>query len=447
MFLKFLVSLSLIALTCCKAARPDLSDAEISQVADDKKAKQNDEKIPARIIENEKDIPAKKSDEVTVCSFNIQFLGNSRIRKNDYLANLLTTACDVIFVQELLAAPTFWPARNDLVKDKTEEVPLFRPALTSQEKQADLKEGRVESGIVWSTYPNGDAVKFGERTTPFFEGMVKRGFSFVLSQDKTSRRTNHSNGAESEWFVAFFDPKKLSPTYPEYTTFLKEGQDSLVGGGDFIRVPHGFGFRTVDNKLDFVAVSVHLHFTFKPEVLKEIKSSYDTGAPTERAKYEHLFGPVGKLTVPEVDARQRAHELGFIRKWINERAGTLPAHEQDFLILGDMNIENTNDLQRMLKDLNMRSFNEKCVYTNASYEPDNQTSQACYDQIFFDETYLKEADLSPSGGFNVFDLTKMVPNIRDDKGKMIADPTQFRTEYSDHFPVMIKLKIPDRDDD
>jgi hypothetical protein len=404
--------------------------------------------IPAVHIERLEDIPPKKpaGKEISLCSFNIQFLGNSSIRQNEYLANFLTNACDLVFVQEMIAAPEPWPSQKATFQGKETEVPVFRSALSPAEKAENIGIGKVESGIIWTSYPNGEKVKLEVKTTPFFEGMIKNGFSFVLSQDKTSRMANHSNGSESEWFVAFFDPHKLAAVYPEYTTFLKDTPEALFGGGDFIRVPHAFGFRTVDGNLDFVAVSVHLHFTFKPAVLKQIRSDYESGAPTEVEKYRHLFATPGKATVAELDRRQRSHELATIRTWINKRIGAAPAHENDFIILGDTNIGTSDALKEFSHEISMRSFNEACIYTNAAYNLVNKASQACYDQIFFDEKYLTEADLSPNGGFKVFDLTKIVPNIRNSAG-IIEDPTKFRTEYSDHFPVMIKLKIPAHDDD
>lgn len=406
-------------------------------------------------------VPPRTAAEISVCSFNIQFLGNSSTRENEFLAEMLAKACDVVFIQELLAAPMPvrpGPSEGGLaLAGPGGRSVQYRPALNQDERAQLMKSGGVHAGVIWQTFPNGDEVKFSEKTTPFFQGMTSRGFSFVLSQDKTSRRENHSNNAESEWFIAFFDPARLQPVYPEYTTFLKDHPDELVGGGDYIRVPHGFGFRTVDGKLDFVAVSVHLHFTFKAAVLTELRAAYNTDEMGGRAKYAHLFAPSladsgRRPSVPELDSRQRAHELRMIRRWIRERLGAPPHRERDFIILGDMNISNKVELARMLDamksdadDPGMRSFNEGCEHTNASYQPEKKTTQQCYDQIFFDEDHLSEANLE--AGFSVFDLTRILPGVRDEQGQMIMSGTEFRTKYSDHFPVMIKLRIPEKDDD
>ena len=77
-----------------------------------------------------------------VCSFNIQFLGNSKRRKNTTLADLLKD-CDIAVIQELVSPPFA------------------------------------------GTFPDGTAFKPDPESAAFFEAMEPLGFKFVLSAEDT----------------------------------------------------------------------------------------------------------------------------------------------------------------------------------------------------------------------------------------------------------------------
>ena len=94
----------------------------------------------------------------------------------------------------------------------------------------------------------------------------------------------------------------------------------------FERVPYAFGFRTLDSKLDFVLISVHLQ-------------------PGSGSK----------------DRTLRAEELATIAHWID-----LNDHiEHDFIILGDMNIEDARELA-MVTPAGFQSLNDECRPTNTN---------------------------------------------------------------------------------
>ena len=82
------------------------------------------------------------SATISICSFNIQFLGNSSARHNSALSEVINNY-DIVVVQELVAPP------------------------------------------FTGSYPNGDSYKADSEAAVFFEEMTSRGFSYVLSEEDT----------------------------------------------------------------------------------------------------------------------------------------------------------------------------------------------------------------------------------------------------------------------
>jgi len=150
---------------------------------------------------------------LSICSFNIQFLGSFKARDNAALVSILQDF-DVIVIQELVAPP--YPG----------------------------------------TFPDGTPYKPQPRSQEFFDLMQSVGFEFVLSEEDTGKSTkNHNNGAATEWWVAFYDPDRVQPDEDIPHGFLA---DDRTKHPNFDRVPYAFGFETTDGLLDFVLVSVHL---------------------------------------------------------------------------------------------------------------------------------------------------------------------------------------------
>lgn len=150
---------------------------------------------------------------IKVCSFNIQFLGNTAKRDDAALASILINY-DIVVVQELDAPPYA------------------------------------------GTFPDGSAYKPSAKAAMFFDAMKANGFQYALSEEDTGPgKKNHLNSSATEWWVTFFKPAvvKLANDLPN--GFLSQ---QLTANPDFDRVPFAFGFRSADAKIDFVLISVHL---------------------------------------------------------------------------------------------------------------------------------------------------------------------------------------------
>jgi len=150
---------------------------------------------------------------ISICSFNIQFLGNSTKRDNAALISVLQDF-DVVVIQELVSPP--YPG----------------------------------------TFPDGTPYKPDPESAAFFDLMLAAGFSFYLSEEDTGTGDNiHRNGSSTEWWVAFYKPEVLT-----IDTNLPHGflADDRSNNPLYERVPYAFGFKTCDSKLDFSLISVHL---------------------------------------------------------------------------------------------------------------------------------------------------------------------------------------------
>lgn len=153
------------------------------------------------------------ADTVTICSFNIQFLGNSKKRDNAALAALLKDF-EVVVVQEMVAAP--------------------------------------KDGI----YPDGSTYKGDIEVAEFIAAMTSHGFSWVYSEEDTGTGDKiHQASSSTEWWIAFFKPQAVlvDTTLPH--GFLAADRSN---NADFERVPYAFSFRTTHVNADFSLVSVHL---------------------------------------------------------------------------------------------------------------------------------------------------------------------------------------------
>jgi hypothetical protein len=294
-----------------------------------------------------------------ICSFNIQFLGLFTKRDSPALASILV-GCDIVAVQELVAPPC---------------------------------DG---------TFPDGDKYKPDAEAAEFFEAMKALGFDYALSPEDTGKSVkNHNNGSATEWWVAFYLPSRVKPEGDVASQFLA---DDRTAHPDYDRVPYAFAFRTWDDNLDFVLISVHL----RP----------DPG-PTNRER--------------------RAHELASIAKWIDDHDNGV---EKDFIILGDMNIQDAAELTSAIPP-GFVSLNDECRPTNT-----NVNGPKPYDHVMYNPTYTTEID-------EEFDL-EVINLIEEMKPKWTSDTpypgdpyvhNNFRMVYSDHHPVVFRMAIPAEDDD
>lgn len=151
--------------------------------------------------------------DITVCSFNIQFLGMSTKRDNSALTELVKSY-DIVVVQELVAPPYI------------------------------------------GKFPNGDPFKPDKEASEFFDLMTENNFKYILSEEDTGKgKKNHSNGSATEWWVVFYKSTEV-----DYASDLPHGflAKDVTANPKFDRVPYAFPFRTKSGKLDFVLISVHL---------------------------------------------------------------------------------------------------------------------------------------------------------------------------------------------
>ena len=297
---------------------------------------------------------------LTVCSFNIQFLGNSNERDDPALAQVVKD-CDIVTVQELVSPP--YPA----------------------------------------AFPDGEAVNPDAQSAEFFDAMTQLGFENWLSEEDTGTGdTIHRNGSSTEWWVTFYKDDKVSKAEDLPHGFLEEDRSNH---DDFERVPYSFAFRTPDNNLDFLLISVHL----KPGP-----------GPADRAR--------------------RKHELSAIATWIDDHDDT----EKDFIILGDMNLYTTTEIADVTPQ-GYLSLNDEARPTNT-----NVSGPQPYDHVMYNSSFTTEVD--QAFDMQVIDLIEAMRPFWDEAngdypGDDPYDHNQFRRYYSDHHPVVFRLNIPSVDDD
>ena len=297
-------------------------------------------------------------EPISVCSFNIQFLGNSRSRDDAALANVVAPY-DIVVVQELVSPPY---------------------------------AGR---------FPSGAPVKPDPEAAEFFDAMRGHGFQYVISEEDTGSGDKiHRNGSSTEWWVSFYKPNRVKPANDLPHGFLASDRSNH---DHFERVPYAFGFRTLDANLDFVLISVHLQ---------------PGAGPAYRAR--------------------RAEELAAIAEWINSHDQS----ERDFIILGDMNIENATELASATPT-GFISLNNECRPTNT-----NVRSPKPYDHVMVNTTWTNEVDQSYD-----MQVVNLLEELRDDWHYSSPYPgapydhNAFRAVYSDHHPIVFRLNVPATDDD
>ena len=308
--------------------------------------------------------PGDGAPSLAIASFNIQFLGLSTRRDDPALAMILRDF-DIVVVQELVAPPFA------------------------------------------GKFPDGSDFKPDKEAAGFFLAMTSLGFDYELSEEDTGTGPDkHNNGSATEWWVVFYKADKVAPAAGLPTEFLDQDRTDNV---HYERVPYAFAFRTPDNKLDFVLISVHL--------------------------------------MPDAGGKaRRAEELATIAGWVDGH----DAQEKDFIILGDMNMEDCDELGAATP-AGLLSLNDECEATNT-----NVNAPKPYDQVMYRPAFTREIDRPFD--FRVYNLIEaMRPfwNSTDPYpggslnpiGLPAYDHNKFRAFYSDHHPVVFKMLVPAVDDD
>lgn len=163
-------------------------------------------------------------DTLSICSFNIQFLGHFKSRENAVLAEILKDH-DIVVVQEMVAPP------------------------------------------IQGIFPNGEPFNKDKESADFVVEMEKNGFSYWLSPEDTGPSKNHTPTSASEWWIVFYKNKRVLPDTNRCYGFVSS---PLTQNEIYERVPYAFPFKSVKGNSNFTFVSVHL----KPgdsKVEKEIR--------------------------------------------------------------------------------------------------------------------------------------------------------------------------------
>lgn len=230
----------------------------------------------------------------------------------------------------------------------------------------------------------------------FFRLMEDHRFAHALSSAKTGRSSNRTNGSTSEYFVAFYKPEVLHYLHAR-SGFADQ---PLVGNSTFDRVPWTFHFATRDGTLDFAVSNVHL--------------AADAGA-------------VG----------QRRAELAFIAQRAADDA------EPDHLIVGDMNIQDCDELAEALPP-GYRSLNAACLATNVG------VNGKPYDHVMYRPQHTGD-DIDPHHFVPLHLVQLMEPSWDTTDGPYPGRPgfnvATYGSYYSDHKPVEFRLIYGVRDDD
>jgi hypothetical protein len=155
------------------------------------------------------------ADSLTICSFNLKWLGYYPERNVEAIAQFLASY-DIVLIQEIVAPPY---------------------------------DGK---------FPNGEQYRPDVEVAAFFDEMTQvRAFRYVLSEEDTgSTPKNHYNSSWTEWFAVFYKPDRIEVTPDLPNGFLAT---DVTKHPVFNRVPYAFGLREIDTGFDFVVVSVHLH--------------------------------------------------------------------------------------------------------------------------------------------------------------------------------------------
>ena len=167
----------------------------------------------------------------------------------------------------------------------------------------------------------------------------------------------------------------------------------------YARVPYAHAFRTTDGLLDFVIVNVRL-----------------TPADSEDAK--------------------RAAELAEIAAWVSSVEGP----ERDFLIVGDMNLYTTAEIAAATP-AGFLSLNDEADKTNTA------TTPRPYDHVMYRPAHSTEVD-DPFDQQEI-DLVAAMEPTWPGPGVYPGNPythDPFRARYSDHRPIVVRLRRPAADD-
>jgi hypothetical protein len=254
------------------------------------------------------------------------------------------------------------------------------------------------------TFPDGEKFKPNAQSAAFFKEMINNGFKYVLSEEDTGPGEEiHKNSSATEWWVAFYKNKKVRVAMDLPHGFLASDRSN---NPDYDRVPYAFPFRSLIDSIDFVLISVHL-------------------APNASGK------------------QRREHELSEISSWIDAN----DKKEKDFIILGDMNIDNKKELNEVIP-AGYKSLNDECRRTNTLINNSVDSGARPYDHVMYRPKYTSN-EIDEKFDLVVLNLIKLMKPYWTSANKYPGNPYKhdfFRQYFSDHNPILFRIK-PGIDDD
>ncbi len=256
-------------------------------------------------------------------------------------------------------------------------------------------------------YPDGTPYKADVEAASFFKAMAEKGFEHKLSEEDTGTGEEiHKKSSATEWWVSFYKPDKVGLATDLPGGFLADDRSNHP---DYERVPYAFPFRDIGGSLDFVLISVHLM-------------------------------PGGN----EEGTARRKQEIQAIYQWIEANN----SKEKDFIILGDMNIEDEEELADVLPE-GYESLNNECRRTNTLINDKPGNGAKPYDHIMYHSTFTaKEVDLQfDCQVINLIDAMKASWTAPETYPGEPYVHNLFKQYYSDHHPVRFQLIPPQQDDD
>jgi len=246
-------------------------------------------------------------------------------------------------------------------------------------------------------FPDGTKYKVDKEAKEFIDEMSDNGFTIVLSEEDTGpTKTIHKNNTSTEWWVAFYNDEKV-----EYATDLPHGfiSEDRSQNSDYERVPYAFPFRVKGDTVDFVLISVHL-------------------APDKSGK------------------ERREHELESIASWV-EASDSM---EKDFIILGDMNIEDSTELNEIIP-AGYVSLNDECRRTNTLINDKKNQGAKPYDHIMYRPEFTGE-EIDEEFDMIVLNLVDIMEQYWESEDPYPGNPYNhklFKQYYSDHDPVVFRV--------
>ena len=135
------------------------------------------------------------------------------------------------------------------------------------------------------------------------------------------------------------------------------------------------------------------------------------------------------------DEARRKQELASTAAWVDAN----DASEKDFIILGDMNIQDCKELSNVTPT-DFVSLNDDCTATNTA------TSGKPYDHVMYRLAYSTEVQRD----LVIVDLVAAMKPYWTSTEPYPGDPydhNALRVLYSDHNPIAFYLEIPESDDD